>query len=234
MKIGATASITLFFVSALHAQMTCERTDLPVPLRAQSLAELLPDVVIRCTGGLPTTPGSPIPQFQVLVSANTAFTSRVLQPVAGQSWNWTDALLLMDEPPPDQQAVCVQASPSSSCAAIAGSAPASNVFQGELLQSNVISFQGVPIDAPGPVQRIIRITNLRVDMNQLPLTPAPPGPLLSVQIFSSDGIAITLNNASQASGVAQPGLIFSARTAADNPAPSLLPPSRSRRRCCPQ
>ncbi len=36
-------------------QMTCERTDLPTSLRAQSLAELLPDVVLSCTGGQPAS-----------------------------------------------------------------------------------------------------------------------------------------------------------------------------------
>lgn len=224
MKTPLAAAIALLSACALDAQMTCQRTDLPTPLRAQSLAELVPDIVLSCTGGLPASQGSLVPQFQVLVSANTAFASRILAPVAGQAWNWTDALLLIDAPQPEQQAVCVQASPSSSCPVVGGSSFASNVFQGELLQSNAIFFQNVPIDAPGPsVQRTLRITNLRVDMTQLPLTPSPPGPDLTVQVFSSDGIAIPIANASQSSGAAQSALFFSVRTATDAPAPALLP-----------
>ena len=224
MKRPLAAGIALLSACALNAQMTCQRTDLPAPLRAQSLAELVPDIVLSCMGGLPASQGSVVSQFQVLISANTAFASRVLAPIAGQSWNWTDALLLIDEPPPEQEVVCVQASPTSTCPVIAGSSVANNVFQGELLQTNAISFQGVSIDAPGPsVQRIIRITNLRVDMTKLPLTPTPPGPALTVQIFSSDGIAIPVANASHSSGAAQSALVFSARTATDTPASSLLP-----------
>lgn len=222
-KLLATA-IASISVCALHAQMTCQRTDLPEPLRAQSLAELLPDIVLSCTGGVPASQGSAVPQYQVLISANTVFASRVLEPVAGQSWNWTDALLLIGEPPPEQQVVCLQASPSSSCAALAVTSAGFNVFQGELLQSNAISFQGVPIDAPGPeAHQIVRVTNLRVDMTQLPLAPGPPGPLLLIQLFSTTGTAVPIASASQSSGAAQPALVFSVRTANDAPAPALLP-----------
>ncbi len=69
----------------------------------------------------------------------------------------------------------------------------------------------------------MRITNLRVDMSQLPLTPSPPGPALAVQVFSSSGLAIPITNASQSSGPAQPALVFSVRTATDTVASALLP-----------
>ncbi len=222
MKALLRAALAILSVCALRAQMTCRRTDQPAPLRAQSLAELLPDIVLSCTGGVPASQGSAVPEYQVLISANTVFASRVLAPVAGQAWNWTDALLLIDDPQPEQQVVCVQSSPSSPCPSTAGS-PANNVFEGELLQSNAISFQS-PIDAPGPgEQRVIRVTNLRVEMTQLPLTTSPPGPQLTIQIFSSAGAAVPIANASQFSGAAQPALVFSVRTANDVPAMDLLP-----------
>ena len=46
MKTVLAATFALLSISALNAQMTCQRIDLPVPLRAQSVAELLPDMVL--------------------------------------------------------------------------------------------------------------------------------------------------------------------------------------------
>src|SRR5262249_7839839 len=66
-------------------------------LRADGLAERLPDLVLSCTGGTPAGAQQTLPQVTFTISANTSITSRQLG--AG----WSEALLLVDEPSPASQ-----------------------------------------------------------------------------------------------------------------------------------
>jgi hypothetical protein len=69
----------------------------PPTVRAEGIAELVGDVVLQCSGGTPTNPGSPIPLANITIFLNTNVTSRL---VGGQFTNASEAMLLIDEPYP--------------------------------------------------------------------------------------------------------------------------------------
>src|SRR2546425_4709726 len=62
------------------------------PNRSEGLGEFAGDFVVNCLGGIPTSPGSPIPAVDIQISLNTSLTSRLLADP------WSEALLLIDEP----------------------------------------------------------------------------------------------------------------------------------------
>ena len=75
----------------------------PPTLRAEGLTELVGDIVINCTGGVPTATGTVIPTANVTVSLGANVTSRILSypfvtPSALTAANTSEALLLIDEP----------------------------------------------------------------------------------------------------------------------------------------
>jgi len=86
--------------SAANAQtpatFTCQATaGVPNLLRSEGITELVGDLILNCTGGTPTTAGTPIPLNNVQISINTNITSRI-EDAAGDS----EALLMIDEPYP--------------------------------------------------------------------------------------------------------------------------------------
>lgn len=111
-------SITVLFALALFAGLACAQigggsttssapftcttgTGAVTPqVRAEGYTELMGDIVLNCVGGQNIAVGQPIPQANIVVSLNTAVTSRLLPnsaavPVFGQL---SEALLLIDEP----------------------------------------------------------------------------------------------------------------------------------------
>ncbi|MBI3682771.1 MAG: hypothetical protein HY235_20540 [Acidobacteria bacterium] len=186
----ATQGLVLYFASFLYtpsataAGMSCtEYEGNPVTMRSSGITELVGDVVIQCTGGTPTPAGQPIPVFTITVSLNAPVTSRLLN-----SSGLSEATLLIDEPypsapiptpiiiPPDAppQIFCVPANAPCAETGTGGSpspyASQPNVFLGKQTGNNTITFASIPIDPPGSRwTRAIRITNLRVNVSQLPL-----------------------------------------------------------------
>jgi hypothetical protein len=161
-------------------------------IRSESYTDAVGDIVIGCTGG-PTIPTSAqIAQANIVVTMNTAVTSRVLSTSNG--FNISEALLLIDEPQSTLPAIVAgfgsQApqtlcpTPLSGCVEYAVSAnggtygtvgvavnststptvPGYNVFQGVVSGSSV-TFFGVPILPPATtgIQRTFRITNIRIN-----------------------------------------------------------------------
>jgi hypothetical protein len=75
---------------------TCAVSTTVVPqVRAEGVTELVGDIVLSCTGGIPTPAGSPIPLSNVTITLNTNVTSRLLN-----SNNLSEATLFIDEPFP--------------------------------------------------------------------------------------------------------------------------------------
>jgi hypothetical protein len=75
------------------------------PARAEGLTELVGDLVLNCTGGVPAAFGAIINPVNIQVFLNTALTSRLLT-TATTGNVYSEALLLLDEPSPANQIGC--------------------------------------------------------------------------------------------------------------------------------
>src|SRR5947199_5425764 len=77
------------------------------PARSEGITELVGDLVLNCTGGVPTAPGVAIPAVNIQVFLNTSLTSRLMQTGTATLTNsFSEALLLLDEPLPSAQFGC--------------------------------------------------------------------------------------------------------------------------------
>jgi hypothetical protein len=80
--------------------LTCvANSAVPQQLRFEGLTELVGDIVIQCTGGVPTPPNVFIPQVNITVfMGNTTVTSRIIS--TSTTPYTSEALLMLDEPTP--------------------------------------------------------------------------------------------------------------------------------------
>jgi hypothetical protein len=74
------------------------------PARAEGLTEIVGDLVLNCQGGTPAGFGLPINPVNIQVFLNTALTSRLL--TSSTTNPYSEALLLLDEPQPQNQFAC--------------------------------------------------------------------------------------------------------------------------------
>ncbi len=102
----AVLALLLCVGTPAHAQgviptgFTCiANSGVPPFVRIEGVTELVGDVVIACTGGVPANDGEPIPPSNVQVLLNTQITSRIL--ANGNS----EATILIDEPYPGEAQV---------------------------------------------------------------------------------------------------------------------------------
>lgn len=223
--------IALAAVCAASAatSLNCKRTDRPATVRVEGSAELLADIVLSCTGGSPAAANARIPEYQLLVTANTSLPNRTAVADVG-SWTLSDALLLVDEPEPASQVACIPDAKAYSCPQYSGDSSPSNVFQGRVLQSNGIIFMRVPIDAPGDgAVRTIRIANLRASPSDLPAKSAP-AITTALVMYDAKGNSVPIAYAEKVSGQALAASKFTPLTAAServpvSQAPLILTPS---------
>jgi len=163
--------------------LSCNTTESPNIVRAEGIAEQVGDLVLNCTGGVPTPLGEPIPEYEVTMTLNTNITSRSL-PEGGKL---SEALLTIDEPFPaapvpsflspypgqPPQILCKPL--GSTCAETGtGGSPSPyqtqpNVFVGKQTNRKTLQWN-VPIDPPGiGITRVIRLTNIRSNASELGL-----------------------------------------------------------------
>ena len=227
----ALAIVALLLGSAVTASaqittpaLTCTSNAGATPtVRAEGLTELVGDVVLNCTGGVPTNAGVQVPGLNFQIFLNTNITSRLY------SSDRSEALLIVDDPPaqlatgttPGSPGVQVFCSGGSICPITGVGTPGGvdyrngtnpNVFQGRRASDNSLVWTGVPIDPPGSVgTRIIRITNVRANANQLGVssTLIPSQIVMFISATGSQGI--TINNPQQVVAFVTPGLAFSLR-----------------------
>ena len=194
--------------------------DTPAPVTAptEGVAELVSDLVIKCqSSDAPTPIGQPIPKLLLRIFINTNTTVRLFS----TSPDLSEALLLMDEPAPQNQLVC-SVSPCSIQGTgggvgnelnspYNGSPGRFNVFQARIVAGNQLEWDDLPFDLPPPGRtRTLRITNIRANMaeiangqfNQI---------FAFVQLQGFSSFAIT--NPQQAVGYQQYGLRFTHTTA---------------------
>ncbi len=222
--------IAAFSVQSLPGQQLnvfcTTSTDGPAIMPLEGVAELASDLLIKCQGGSPTLAGQAIPKITLRVYTSSNLTSRLL----GTSPDLSEALLLIDEPAPRIQLAC----PRLPCSITAdsagpynGTAGHYNVFQATQLGGNVIEWDGVPFDAPGPGRfRTLRITNLRANLNQQAccITLGQLGTQLVTFVTIIGSSPISVSNQQSTIALGQFGLKVSSTTAA---IPSFLPHNAS-------
>ena len=108
-------------------------------VRVTGEAEPVGDLVVSCTGGSPTQASQLVPTYNfTLTSASAPITSRLL------TSNWSEALLLVDEPPAASQLPCtgtcsIQGTGTGS-GTYSGVQGRPNIFQAQQSNQNVLTF----------------------------------------------------------------------------------------------
>jgi len=165
-------------VAPASAQVTCTASSTVVPtMRHEGFTELTGDILLSCTattGAVPLPAGSIIPTADVTVSLSAPVTSRVLGATGiTPLTSYTEALLLVNDPAPANQIVCLDpTNPAVGCQQYAGDAANPNVFQGlggaTVPGPYTVTFLGIPADPPA-TSRTYRITNVRIDATTVAL-----------------------------------------------------------------
>jgi len=236
----AMAGVALMFgaASSAFAQQQVQafscvgNAGVPPIVRAEGITELVGDLVLNCNGGIPTAAGAPVPQTNVQIFLNTNVTSRLTNP---DDSSWSEALLMIDEPGPGAQRYCsrnggcsingvghtagsdnlVDGVDYDQSTASGGVVP--NVFQARGSGANSLLWTGVPIDPPGTsATRIIRITNVRANANQLGVSSTLIPTQIVMFISATGTTSVPINNPQQVVAFIQPGLSFSLRQVKTN------------------
>lgn len=139
----------------------------PTFLRAESLAELLPDIVVQCTGGTANAQTS----LDLTLFLATSITSRLI------GTNSSEVLLLVNEPSPTALAI------------------GQNAFLGTLAAINELSWTNVPVTFTGSGGLTLRLRNIRANANSLSFGPTTYGQ--SVQMLGEvqmalGGVSVTI------------------------------------------
>jgi len=219
----ATLVLVLGFVAPASAQngINCTASAAVTPtLRHEGFTELTGDILLTCipqVGASPTPPGTFIPQATVTVSLSAPITSRVLTGSSGL----VEALLVVDNPTPTNQDVCLSPiNPIIACrvngdngetfnqSVGSGGHAKFNVFQGISGGPGTysVTFLGVPVDPP-LTSRTYRITNIRVDATSVPSNPGQGGlsPVFAF-VSASPSQSIQINNPQNYVGFVSNGL----------------------------
>src|SRR5581483_10733003 len=163
--------------SAQQAFQCTNSTGVPPVVRAEGYAELMGDIVLDCTGGIPTAPNQTVPTVNIAVNLDTYVSSQTTQVI--NQVEFLESLLIIDEPnspsnPARRILNCgrTEAPDNTSagagvCSVVGGGAFGAqntyngtnnhpNVFQGRSFrlitgQTNQVVFSGIPIDPPGTI-----------------------------------------------------------------------------------
>lgn len=206
-------------------------------VRAEGLSEQVGDIVLNCTGGTPTRPDQVVPQANITVFLSTNVTSRITSNPFTEALLLVDephsaanpgVPLAPCDPGGTSLGICSifgaplvggQGGIGTYNPTVGGTQPGGvgtpnrprvNVFQARLTGNNQVTFFGVPIDPPGPNNtRIIRITNLRGNANQLGVSST----LIPTQIVANISVnppnLLPLNNPQQTVAFVARGLTVS-------------------------
>ena len=148
----------------------CAVNSILTPLvRAEGLSERIGDITMNCSGGTPTTQGTPLPTVNLTVVLNAPITSRTYPT------GWSEVELIVDEPNSglegssntqlacaDPNGACTITSKGTSVGTYDGTSGRPNVFLGQV-SGNSVTFPNVPFDVPGAGGHLFRIANLRVN-----------------------------------------------------------------------
>jgi hypothetical protein len=203
----------------------------PPTIRAEGLTELVGDIVLDCTGGIPTLTSTFIPQVNFTIFLNTNVTSRILNTTN----NLSEAILIVDEPGTNSNGSPLLLCGSANGCAFTGTALAvgsqqlitagpepyngttgrPNVYQG-IVSGNQVQFLGVPVDAPGTSgHRVFRFTNIRANASGISAGASGTPGSIQALISASGSTSVPVNNPTQVVGFVQQGLVFNPRVRTD-------------------
>ena len=225
LAFAVVAILTSFAVPAsaqLAPALQCvANAGVPPTVRAEGLTELVGDLVLNCNGGIPTLSNNLVPQANVTIFLSTNITSRLLD-----SASTSEALLLIDEPHSTSNTTTplnycgaqgqgnffcsIPGAPSGNgIGTYNGSTGRPNVFVGRQTGVNQVTFFGIPIDPPGTNgTRVIRITNIRANANQLGVSSTLVPTQITAYVSITGSTSVPINNPQQTVAFVQPGLVF--------------------------
>jgi uncharacterized protein (TIGR03437 family) len=197
MKILLLVTTILGGVTFASAQspFTCATLPPVTPfLRADGYTELLPDIVIQCGGGVPNT----LITLEVDLFTNSNLTSRLVNNAN------SEALLLINEPAPANRVL------------------GSNAFLAQMSDAgNGFVWSGVQVAQPGSGTLTFRITNLRIEVNQLGISSYGVANPTELAVEFKGSAAPALSNAVVATGLVARSTSFAIRQC-DDSGPGLL------------
>ena len=84
--------------ASVHAQsFSCvNSTGVPPVVRAEGFTEAVGDIILDCTGGVPTPPNQLVPQVNITVALDTFLSSKVT--AISNQVEFLEALLIVDDP----------------------------------------------------------------------------------------------------------------------------------------
>jgi hypothetical protein len=189
------------------AGLSCTASQtIPTLVNAEGLAELVGDVVLKCTGGIPTPENESIPEYTISLTLNTNITSRSLPEASELS----EALLIIDDafpanPIPSSAVRGASTPPQILCKPLgskcvekgSGGSPSPyeaqpNVFVAKQVSNDELQWK-IPIDPPGVNNtRTIRLTNVRANVSQLgvPTVVAPITVRATVTIQGNNAVPL--------------------------------------------
>ena len=211
----------------------------PPIVRAEGVAEQVGDLVLNCTGGTPTAANTQVPQVNVQIFLNVNVTSRLLadpwsealllmdEPGAPRPSGPTPPQLVCGGPgaPLDANGTCPIYSTGNPAETYDGTTGGfvtppppppytarPNIFQGRQAAANSIVWLGVPFDPPGTTfTRILRITNIRANANQLGVSGTLIPSQIQMLISVSGATSVPINNPQQVVAFVQDGMTFTLR-----------------------
>jgi hypothetical protein len=237
----AVASLMFGAAATANAQpaFSCNtNAGVPPIVRAEGLTELVGDLILNCTGGTPTALGATVPQVNFQIFLNTNVTSRLLSDPWSEALLMIDEPSGTDANGGNLRYCTTNGGcaltgvggsgikylngnagaldglgyPTGDARLAAAAAPA-NVYQARQAGANQLVWLGVPIDPPGTTTtRIIRITNVRANANQLGVSSTLIPTQIVMFVSATSTTSIPINNPQQTVAFIQPGLSFGLRT----------------------
>jgi hypothetical protein len=178
----------------------------PARVRGEERTALLGDLILNCTGDLPSEGAGLTANIQIFLSTN--ITSRIVDTTTGK----TDAILTLNNPLPQYQRL------DTTSGVIVP-----NVFSGIKAGDNSLLWLSVPLAVPAPPAttpvdevRTFRITNVRANAVQAfsqGQTFIPQQITMFVTLYSS--VSVAINNPTQVVGAVLKGLDFTTRRCND-------------------
>ena len=221
-------------VMAQLPPMACNTLANTPLVRGDGYTERIGDVLIVCTGGVPTASGNFVPTANITLSLNTHITSKVTAATASNAVLFNEALLIVDEPNTVSfgqvqhpilncgqtnalddgilgPGVCSIVSTGDPKFTNDGSPGHPNVFQGRIVNGSdftAIQFVGVPIDPPGVAPTpFVATRTFRITNLRVDATGCPASTICTILATVNVSSPVVGLIATTSVGILRPGIL---------------------------